>query len=149
MSDIQLPEDRPRRRGRAFADYAPDFITLDEAESKAHGTGQHRGTVVQFSDDGKAWFETWVPTNGATHPAYARATVTRKAADGDLVERRVPVRWEEYVPAEDDDNRPEWDKMPTVMLGKVAVVAALRSLFRDVIGNRYEPAELHQAGAAA
>jgi len=149
LSEIQLPPDKPRRAGRTFAEYSPDFITLDEAETKAHATGQHRGTKVEYSDDGIAWFEAWVPTGTATNPEYARATVTRKMDDGDLVERRVVARWVEYVPAIGDENRAEWDQMPTVMLGKCAVVAALRSLFRDVIGNRYEPAELHQAGAAA
>ena len=156
-STIPIPESAPpraRRRLQSFEDYGSDFVTLEEAETLAQGTGEHRGTRVEYSDDAKGWFEAWVPPtladgSRATHPEYARATVLRIAADGTLVERRVVVRWDEYVPDEDAETFADWLKMPTVMLGKCAVVAALRSLFRDVIGNRYEPAELHQAGAAA
>ncbi|MCA0217958.1 MAG: hypothetical protein LCH43_11465 [Actinobacteria bacterium] len=139
-----------------FNEYDEGFISLNDAELLALGTGQHRGTVVEFSDDGEIWTETWKPTpgikaegepeqDGIAHPAFARATVTRKLEDGDKVDTRAVVRWDEYVPDLGDASRDNWDRMPTVMLGKVAKVSAYRGAFRDVIGNRYERAELDQA----
>lgn len=141
--NIVLPPDvdkRPRT-----TEYGDGFIALSDAETLVQATGQHRGTVVEFSDDGIAWVDAWVPKGNVTHPTHARATVLRKYNDGDLVSTIVVVRWEEFVPALDDERRANWDKMPTTLLGKVAKVSAYRGGFRDVIGNRYEPAELDQA----
>lgn len=155
MSDaIVLPKDATRRASRTAAAVPlppidGNFITLDEAERKAIETGQYRGTTVVFSDDGVAWFAAWTPLGESrTHPEFARATVLRKADDGDIIERVVVARWDEYVPPTDGPTRPWWDAQPTNAIGKVAVVAALRSLFRDVIGDRYAREELEQKLAA-
>jgi len=137
-----------------FNEYDDGFISLNDAELLAIGTREHRGTTVEFSDDGDNYVETWKPTpaDGATpaitHPSYARATVIRKI-DGDLVPTVVVVRWDEFVPDLGDPARDNWDRMPTVMLGKVAKVSAYRGAFRDVIGNRYERAEMDQARGRA
>lgn len=150
MVDIILPPDATRRSTQPAQDeYGDGFITLADAETLAQATGQHRGTTVEFSDDGTSWVEAWVPglddqSEPVTHPNYARAVVTRKLADGDLVQTRVVVRWDEYVPGLGDARRDNWDKMPTTLLGKVAKVSGYRGGFRDVIGNRYEPAEFDQ-----
>jgi hypothetical protein len=153
LVDITLPEDAPRRR-RSFVgdDYGDGFISLEEAETLAQATGQHRGTTVEFSDDGLAWVDAWVPTLDGdgedavmrTHPTHARAVVARKMSDGDLVKTPSVVRWDEYVPGLEDERRENWDRMPTTLIGKVAKVSAYRGAFRDVIGNRYEPAEFDQ-----
>lgn len=138
-----------------MTDFDDGFITLDDAETLVMETGQWRGTVVEFSNDGISWSEAWPmpagilgtkPDETITHPEFARATVKRKFPDGDKAKRTVTVRWAEYVPDEGDDFRASWDRMPTIMLGKVAVVSCYRGVFRDVIGNRFERAELDQAG---
>lgn len=151
MSEIVLPPDAPRR-GRPVRDpddYGDGFISIEDAETLAQSTGQFRGMTVEFSDDGLEWVEAWVPSADVTHPTHARAIVLRKHDDGEVVPTRVVVRWDEFVPGETDSLRPFWDKKPTVMLGKVAKVTAYRGGFRDVIGNRYEPAEFHQTVVAA
>lgn len=146
MPEILLPPDA-RRRGKWTPPIDVGFITLDEAESLALGTGQHRGMVVTYSDDGETWVEAWVPTEGHDAPEYARAIVTRKYPDGDIVSTPSILRWAEFVPDITDPRYDDWRRMPTMYLGKCAKVSAYRGGFRDVIGNRYEPAELHQAGA--
>jgi hypothetical protein len=145
LSEIKLSPDA-QRPGRAAFTTAPEFITLDEAETLALATGQHRGMTVEFSDDGTTWVDAWVPTEGHTAPQLARAIVTRKYGDGDEVRTPSVLRWAEYVPDITDPRHDEWLRMPTMYLGKCAKVSAYRGGFRDVIGNRYEPAELHQSG---
>lgn len=146
---IPIPEAAPARSRRTLwhADEDEDFITIHEAETLAQSTGQYRGMSVEFSDDGVAWVDAWVPVGTATHPTHARATVKRRTPDGDLTSTTVVLRWEEFVPALDDENRPFWDEKPTVMLGKCAKVSAYRGGFHDVIGNRYERAEFHRKHA--
>lgn len=146
MPDIVLPDTPSRRAQRPLDDV--QFITLDEAETLALATGQHRGMTVEFSDDGTTWVAAWVPEGERRFPEYARAVVTRKYPDGDVVTTPSILRWTEYVPAIEDPRYDEWLRMPTMYLGKCAKVSAYRGGFRDVIGNRYEPAELHQAGVA-
>lgn len=139
MPDITLP-DTSRRE---FTQPPVKFITLDEAERLALGTGQHRGMTLEFSDDGTTWVDAWVPSDGHTAPEYARAIVTRKYGDGDTVPTPSILRWAEYVPAIEDPRYDEWLRMPTMYLGKCAKVSAYRGAFRDVIGARYAPEELH------
>lgn len=152
MPDITLPvAAAPRAR---WTSPDPEFITLEQAETSVQATGQHRGTEVTFSNDGETWVTAWVPGKDdddhlILHPMFARALVKRKLVDGDVVETLVTIRWDEYVPDQDDPRRPEWEKRPTIYLGKCAKVSAYRGGYRDVIGNRYEPAELHQAGDVA
>lgn len=143
MTAIPIPT-APATRRQQREDYGPDFITLAEAETLVQATGQHRGTVLEFSDNGVDWMDAWTPVL-LDHPTHARATVLRKYDDGDTVPTIVVVRWDEFVPDLSSDRRSNWDKMPTTLLGKVAKVSCYRGAFRDVIGNRYEPAELDQA----
>jgi len=139
---IELPADSGRTARPAT--YGDGFITLDEAETLALATGQHRGMTVTFSDDGQTWVEAWMPSDGHTAPEFARAVVTRKYDDRD-VETVSTLRWAEYVPNIDSPRYDDWTRMPTMYLGKCAKVSAYRGAFRDVIGNRYELAELDQA----
>lgn len=135
------------RRSSGHDDIDPQFITLDEAETLALATGQHRGMTVTFSDDGQTWVEAWMPSDGHTAPEFARAVVIRKWDDRD-VPTVSTLRWAEYVPDMESPRYEEWTRMPTMYLGKCAKVSAYRGGFRDVIGNRYEPAELDQTTRA-
>lgn len=121
-------------------DYDERFITLEEAERLAHSTGEYDGREILFSNDGQVWTEFWLPTEEHPNPVLARVAVYRKSISRPTV---VVVSWAEYYP-EDTERAASWDKLKTVLLAKVGVVSALRSAFRDVIGNRHEPAEMDQ-----
>lgn len=144
MPDIILPTAEPRRPVRLSA-IDPDFITIEEAETRAQATGQQRGMTVEYSDDGSTWVEAWSPSGDILYPQFARATVIRKYPDGDEIPTRVVVRWDEFFPHPDDENYTFWTEKPTVMLGKVAKMSAFRGSFRDVIGNAYVQAEFDRA----
>lgn len=149
MPDILLPPDKPLRDRENYRADGPRFITLDEAETLALATGQHRGMTVTFSDDGQNWVEAWMPSEGHPTPVFARAVVIRKYEDRDVATPST-LSWSEYVPDVDSPRYDEWMRMPTMYLGKCAKVSAYRGGFRDVIGNRYERAELdHVPGATA
>lgn len=138
---ITLPADAPQRTRTTPDEYGEGFIPLADAEAAVQATGQHRGTTVEFSDDGLAWVDAWAPTEGHTHPSHARATVLRRYAADDIVTTVVVIRWDEYVPDITDDRYDAWMRMQTMYLGKCAKMSAYRGGYRDVIGNRYEPAE--------
>lgn len=123
-------------------DYEERFIPVEDAERAIIATGEWEGTTIEFSDDGKEWADWWLPTEGHDFPALARATVHRA---GVKIPTVVTVLWIEYYPDDDPDRAASWDKLKTVLLSKVARMAAYRQAFRDVIGNRYDPAELDQA----
>lgn len=123
-------------------DYEERFIPVEDAERAIIATGEWEGTTVEFSDDGKEWADWWLPSDGHDFPALARATVHRA---GVKIPTVVTVLWIEYYPDDDPERAKSWDKLKTVLLSKVARMAAYRQAFRDVIGNRYDPAELDQA----
>lgn len=149
-AEIPIPESKPRRDRENYPTDGPRFITLDEAETLALATGQHRGMTCHFSDDGTAWVEAWVPSEAHPHhPEFAKAVVTRKYDDGDLVETPSVIRWDEYVPDITSDRYEDWMRSPTVYIGKCAKVSSYRGGFRDVIGNRYAREELHHVPEVA
>ena len=129
-------------------DYDESFITLADAERIAVETGEWRGTDVHFSNDGAQWAEYWLPDDENPHPRLARAVVKRRQGD-DIVSTTVVASWDEYYPDDDPERAAQWDKLKTVLLSKVAVVATYRRAFRDKIGKRFEPAEMHQASKPA
>lgn len=135
-------------------DFDEGFISLKDAEALVLETTQWRGTDVEFSDDGERWSLAWLPGEGAVGPALARATVKRLVVtygrdDTVIATETVPttvvVRWAEYYPEQDDAAAKRWAKLATIMLRKVAIMLALRTAFRDVLGGRLEPAEMDQA----
>ncbi|MDY7528475.1 MULTISPECIES: hypothetical protein [unclassified Cryobacterium] len=119
--------------------------TIAEYERLAIGTGQWRGTVVEFSNDGNVWAAYLFPTEAEPHPALARATVHR---EGVTVPTVVTVAWAETVPAVAEWAE-LWSRKPHSLFGAAAARAALRRAFRDAIGDRREPEEIDAAAAPA
>tara|TARA_R100000365_G_C2747600_1_gene77704 strand:- start:6175 stop:6912 length:738 start_codon:yes stop_codon:yes gene_type:complete len=110
--------------------------TLAEYERLAQGSGEWDGREpVEFTDDGVSWGPFWAPTGDRTHPVAARCTVHRK---GVAVPTTAYVRWEEALPAE-DSWRDLWAAKPTTLFGAFTARQAIRSAFREAIGNRREP----------
>ncbi|MEB0286187.1 hypothetical protein QN355_06440 [Cryobacterium sp. 10S3] len=118
--------------------------TIAEYERLAIGTGQWRGTVVEFSNDGNVWAAYLFPTAAEPHPALARATVHR---EGVTVPTVVTVAWAETVPAVAEWAE-LWSRKPHSLFGAAAARAALRRAFRDAIGDRREPEEIDAAAAS-
>jgi hypothetical protein len=113
--------------------------TLAEYERIAIGTGQWNGAEApEFSNDGVIWWQAWLPTEAFPYPLLARATAYRHGVDRPTV---VVVRWDESVPAI-DGWRELWLRKPTALFGAFARRAAIRSAFRDVLGDRREPDEV-------
>ena len=112
--------------------------TLAEYERLAISTEQWNGTEPpEFSDDGERWSAAWRPSEPGQFPSFCRATVYRRDVDHPTI---VVVRWDEALPT-DDQWRQLWFRKPTTMLGSFARRAALRSAFRDVLGDRRGPDE--------
>jgi hypothetical protein len=126
--------------------------TLAEYERLAIETGEWNGTdAPEFSNGPQAkslgdvlagsttieWTSAWLPSEAHPHPLLARARVYRKGVDRPI---EAVVRWDEAVPA-DSDWRELWLRKPVALFGAFTKRAALRSGFRDVIGDRREPDE--------
>jgi phage recombination protein Bet len=81
-------------------------------------------------------------TETAKHPAKATVTVY-KFVKGQKVPFTASARWLEYYPG--DKMGFMWNKMPYLMLGKVAEALALRKAFPKNLGNIYTEEELQSS----
>lgn len=122
-------------------DTTPEVVqqTLAEYERIAISTGEWNGSdAPEFSNDGVDFTPAWLPTPDHEHPLVARASVYRKGVDRPTT---AYVRWDEALPA-DEEWRARWLRDPIALFGSFTKRSALRSAFRDVIGDRREPDEL-------
>jgi phage recombination protein Bet len=76
------------------------------------------------------------------HPNKATVTVYRMI-EGHRVPFTASARWSEYVPPKGQDFM--WQKMPYLMLGKVAEALALRKAFPNDLSGLYTHEEMAQA----
>lgn len=109
-------------------------ISIDGARLIAQRSGQYAGqTPVEWTADGREWVEVWLSDEP---PAAARVGVLRRGFEAPLF---AVARWSSYavmVP-EYENGRPTggmklspmWERMPDLMLGKVAEMLALRKAF--------------------
>ena len=112
--------------------------TLSEYEQLVIGTGRFGGSEPpEFSEDGEHWSPAWVPSGPGQFPSFCRAAVWREGVQRPTV---VVVRWDEALPV-DPEWREIWLRKPTTLFGAFAKRSALRSAFRDVIGDRRGPDE--------
>ncbi len=119
------------KRGTGDKAKASHQAGIDFMRALAEESGEYRGQKGPF-------FENKV--NGDLESATV--TVVRKM-DNDLVEFTATAFWDEYYPG--DTMGFMWKKMPRVMLGKVAEVAALRKAFPRKLNGLYTPEEMAQA----
>jgi phage recombination protein Bet len=105
------------------------MVTIDGLRARAAVTGAYAG------NDGPQFVE------AEGHPLLARATVHRLV--GGLPRAyTAEARWASYYPADGDATA--WDRMPHVMLAKVAEAVALRKGFPE-LGGLYTVDEMAQA----
>lgn len=111
----------------------------------AERTGQYDGCQVFWAGPDGTWKDEWLEEG---YPSAAKAIVYHKG-------RTYPevgiARWQAYVGQSynRDTKRWEisefWDKMPDLMLGKVARALALRGAFPDHLSGLYASEELDQS----
>jgi phage recombination protein Bet len=117
-------------------------IGIDGLRALAERTGKYAGTDDYIYDEGLSLFQ--MIQAGRKKPTTATATVYKILPNGSVHPIRATARWEEYYPGEDQWSL--WNKMPFLMLGKVAEALALRKAFPDALGGLYADEEMEQAG---
>lgn len=127
---------RRAKQGNDWIDRWSFQVGIDGFRSVADRTGTYAG-----SDD--ASFE-YAPERPGGKPSKATVTVW-KIVQGQRCPFTASARWDEYFPGERQGAM--WDKMPHVMLAKVAEALALRKGFPAQLGGIYIPEEMHQADA--
>jgi len=117
-------------------------IGIDGLRSLAERTGKYAGTDDYIYDEGLTLYE--MIQAGRKKPTTATAIVYKILPNGSVHPIRATARWEEYYPGEKQGFL--WNKMPFLMLGKVAEALALRKAFPDALGGLYADEEMEQAG---
>ena len=117
-------------------------IGIDGLRALAERTGKYAGTDDYVYDEGLSLFQ--MIQVGRKKPTTATAIVYKILPNGSVHPIRATARWEEYYPGEDQWSL--WNKMPFLMLGKVAEALALRKAFPDALGGLYADEEMEQAG---
>lgn len=121
-------------------------VSIDGFRLVAQRSGQYAGqTPVEWTADGVTWVDVWLSPEP---PAAARVGVRRRGFDEPLF---AVARWSSYaVTVPDWQNgqkvgeklSPMWQRMPDLMLGKVAEALALRRAFPMELSGLYTEEEL-------
>ncbi|UGS27609.1 phage recombination protein Bet [Microbacterium resistens] len=121
-------------------------VSIDGFRLVAQRSGQYAGqTPVEWTGDGKTWVDVWLDQKP---PAAARVGVRRRGFEEPLF---AVARWSSYavmVPKWENRQRvgeelsPMWQRMPDLMLGKVAEALALRRAFPMELSGLYTEEEL-------
>lgn len=121
-------------------------VSIDGFRLVAQRSGQYAGqTPVEWTGDGKTWVEVWLAKEP---PAAARVGVRRRGFEEPLF---AVARWSSYavtVPEWQNGQRvgeklsPMWERMPDLMLGKVAEALALRRAFPMELSGLYTEEEI-------
>lgn len=121
-------------------------VSIDGFRLVAQRSGQYAGqTPIEWTADGKTWVDVWLDDQP---PAAARVGVRRRGFEEPLF---AVARWKSYaVTVPDWQNgqkvgeklSPMWDRMPDLMLGKVAEALALRRAFPMELSGLYTEEEI-------
>lgn len=121
-------------------------VSIDGFRLVAQRSGQYAGqTPIEWTGDGKTWVDVWLDDKP---PAAARVGVRRRGFDEPLY---AVARWSSYavmVPKWENRQRvgetlsPMWERMPDLMLGKVAEALALRRAFPMELSGLYSEEEI-------
>ena len=118
--------------------------TIDGLRLIAERTGLYRGqTIVQWCGPAGLWVDVWLDQDP---PRAARVGVYKQG----FVESVSSVaHWDEYVQRGKNGVTPMWQKMPALMLGKVAEALALRRAFPEDMSGLYTGDEMSAADSPA
>jgi phage recombination protein Bet len=121
-------------------------VSIDGFRLVAQRSGQYAGqTPIEWTADGDTWVDVWLSD---APPAAARVGVRRRGFDEPLY---AVARWKSYavmVPDWQNGQKvgekvsPMWDRMPDLMLGKVAEALALRRAFPMELSGLYTEEEI-------
>lgn len=121
-------------------------VSIDGFRLVAQRSGQYAGqTPIEWTADGVTWTDVWLADEP---PAAARVGVRRRGFDEPLY---AVARWKSYavmVPNWENGSRngeklsPMWERMPDLMLGKVAEALALRRAFPMELSGLYTEEEI-------
>ncbi|WP_054682626.1 phage recombination protein Bet [Microbacterium sp. No. 7] len=121
-------------------------VSIDGFRLVAQRSGQYAGqTPIEWTGDGVTWVDVWLADEP---PAAARVGVRRRGFDEPLF---AVARWKSYaVTVPEWQNRqivgeklsPMWERMPDLMLGKVAEALALRRAFPMELSGLYTEEEV-------
>jgi phage recombination protein Bet len=121
-------------------------VSIDGFRLVAQRSGQYAGqTPMEWTADGKTWVDVWLADQP---PAAARVGVRRHGFDEPLY---AVARWKSYavmVPKWENRQKvgeelsPMWERMPDLMLGKVAEALALRRAFPMELSGLYTEEEI-------
>lgn len=134
------------------------MVAIDGQRTLAYRATKDRGVECR-PDENEAVYELDEALISKTNPkGLIKATVTWYVSDkrGDWHPFKGSARWDEYVPLYWNKTTGEheiqygkmWDRMPYLMLAKVAEAQALRRIAPESLGGVYAPEELHQAQAS-
>lgn len=118
-------------------------VSIDGFRLVADRTGQYEGqTPVQWCDLDGIWREIWVKS---TPPIAARVGVLKRGFRAPLY---AVAHWSEYCQQSFGKLTQFWERMPRLMLGKVAEALALRKAFPNELSGVYAPEEIVETEAA-
>jgi hypothetical protein len=116
--------------------------TIGALEARVMSSGTFNGIEGPlYSADGEKWVEAWP---GTVPPAFCKVVYYRKGT-----ERGVPIiaTWDEFVRFENESGDvAELDRFLRikflVMLSKWTRAKGMREVWRDIVGNVYDPSEI-------
>jgi len=114
----------------------------------ADRSGVYTGSIWEWCGQDLAWKEMWVPSEAEPYPFAARVRVYRKDHIDSEGKQRPEVgiaKWRAKAAWTDKGLIGQWAKDPDFMLGKCALVAALRRAFPNELSGIYEPSELNDS----
>ncbi len=125
-----------KRDGQNWVTHYACIIGIDGYRTIAERTGKYAGSDDPKFNDNKTEFQ--CRSESSSNPTTATVTVY-KMVEGQLIPFTATAGWVSYVPSE--NKRFNWNRMPFLMLGKVAEALALRKAFPEALSGLHSEEE--------